>query len=216
MSDDLGKGLSRWSRRKLAARNGSALPEQASETDVAPLLSEQAPPNSAGQQANVSPTESPEPALDLPSIDDLTAESDYTRFLAKNVPESLRRAALRKLWTSDPVLANLDGLNDYDEDFNLVDQVISAAQTSYRPGQGYIEELEKLAQEDADAEPPAARTQIAADDARGSTAADELSQNDAPSNEVADAVQQSELDDEPEQGGSLQSGDSKKSNDTTG
>jgi hypothetical protein len=33
------------------------------------------------------------------------------------VPEELRRLALRKLWRSDPVLANVDGLNDYDLDY---------------------------------------------------------------------------------------------------
>ena len=86
---------------------------------------------------------------DLPSIDQLMFQSDYTAFMAKNVPEALRRAALRKLWMSDPVLANLDGLNDYYEDYNIVDQAITAAQTSYRPGKGYLDEIEeKLAQLD--------------------------------------------------------------------
>jgi hypothetical protein len=37
--------------------------------------------------------------------------------MREGVPEALRNRALRKLWLSDPVLANLDGLNDYDEDF---------------------------------------------------------------------------------------------------
>ena len=82
-------------------------------------------------------------ASQLPSIDELTAESDYTGFLARGVPEALTKAALRKLWLSDPVLANLDGLNNYDEDYNVVDQIITAAQTSYRPGLGYLDEVEK-------------------------------------------------------------------------
>ena len=30
------------------------------------------------------------------------------------MPEHLKQAALRKLWLSNPVFANLDGLNDYD------------------------------------------------------------------------------------------------------
>ncbi|MFQ5765526.1 MAG: DUF3306 domain-containing protein, partial [Rhodospirillales bacterium] len=49
----------------------------------------------------------------------LDKDSDFTPFMAENVPEFLRRQALRVLWRSDPVLANLDGLNDYDEDFSL-------------------------------------------------------------------------------------------------
>ena len=53
----------------------------------------------------------------LPSIESLTGESDFTPFLKKGVPTFLKRAALRKLWSTDPVLANLDGLNDYDDNF---------------------------------------------------------------------------------------------------
>lgn len=53
----------------------------------------------------------------LPSIESLTGESDFTPFLKKGVPTLLKRAALRKLWSTDPVLANLDGLNDYDDNF---------------------------------------------------------------------------------------------------
>ena len=53
----------------------------------------------------------------LPSIESLTGDSDFTPFLKKGVPTLLKRAALRKLWSTDPVLANLDGLNDYDDNF---------------------------------------------------------------------------------------------------
>lgn len=42
----------------------------------------------------------------------------------------MTRAALRKLWLSDPVFANLDGLNDYDEDFNVVDTLLSALESA--------------------------------------------------------------------------------------
>ena len=69
----------------------------------------------------------------LPPVEELNAESDYTVFLTDKVPEAIRRAALRKLWTSDPVLANLDGLNNYDEDYNVIDTPISALQTATRP-----------------------------------------------------------------------------------
>lgn len=53
---------------------------------------------------------------DLPDIDSLDRDSDFAPFMRRGVPEHLQRLALRKLWTSDPVLANLDGLNDYDPD----------------------------------------------------------------------------------------------------
>ena len=46
----------------------------------------------------------------------------------------MTRAALRKLWLSDPVFANLDGLNDYDEDFNVVDTLLSALESDTTRG----------------------------------------------------------------------------------
>jgi len=65
--------------------------------------------------------------LELPDIESLDKDSDYTAFLREGVPDALRRMALRKLWLSDPVLANLDGLNDYDEDFAALFQAASDA-----------------------------------------------------------------------------------------
>lgn len=112
--------LSRWSQRKLAARDGDAVEE---------AVDERKPP------------EAPPPAAEtpvLPSIESLDAQSDYTAFLSKDVPEALTRAALRKLWTSDPVFANLDGLNHYDDDYNVIDKAISIAQTGYHPEWGYL------------------------------------------------------------------------------
>jgi hypothetical protein len=154
--------FARWSQRKLAARRGEAPPDEADEAAGKTAGSDESQVSAHSQplpQAEASRQEqvagkAPVPTQDapaLPSIDELDANSDYTAFLGKDVPEALARAALRKLWTSDPVLANLDGLNNYDEDYNLVDQAITAAQTSYRPGLGYLDEIkDKLAQaEDA-------------------------------------------------------------------
>ncbi len=145
MSDEITARLSRWSQRKLAARRSGTLPV---EPEVAPdkIRTEEKAP-AAESQSTVTKAEA-NAATDvdissLPPIDELTFESDYTGFLGKNVSETLRREALRKLWRSDPVLANLDGLNDYCEDFNVVDLPISVAQTSYVPGKGYIDEIEE-------------------------------------------------------------------------
>jgi len=76
---------------------------------------------------------------ELPAVDSLTKESDFTPFLADKVPEFIRRRALSVLWRSDPVLANIDGLNDYDEDFNIIDTLIDIAKdTNYRVGKGMV------------------------------------------------------------------------------
>ena len=70
--------------------------------------------------------------------DALDYDSDYTQFMAKNVPEFVKRRALRALWNSDPVLANLDGLNDYDEDFTIVEPMTKAIASAWNMGKGYM------------------------------------------------------------------------------
>lgn len=53
---------------------------------------------------------------DMPSLESLNSDSDYSAFLSSKVSEELRRLALRKLFASSKF--NLrDGLDDYDEDF---------------------------------------------------------------------------------------------------
>jgi Protein of unknown function (DUF3306) len=145
MTDALSGRLARWSQRKAAARRGDTPPPE-DEKAAAPVAADDQQSSDVelepiGEATDSSSTAAEESIPDLPPIDGLTFQSDYTAFMAKNVPEALRRAALRKLWQSDPVLANLDGLNDYDEDYHLVDTTITAAQTAYKVGKGYLEEV---------------------------------------------------------------------------
>ncbi len=57
------------------------------------------------------------PALpELPDIESLGEDSDYSAFMAPGVDDSLRRKALRKLFSS-PKFNVCDGLDDYCEDF---------------------------------------------------------------------------------------------------
>jgi hypothetical protein len=139
VSDDLSARFSRWSQRKHAARRGAEAEDAATEaSEKQPVAGERQEPAAAGARP-VADEETPV----LPPIDELTAESDYTVFFGKNVPEALKNAALRKLWRSDPVFAVLDGLNDYDEDFNVIDTVLTSAQTSYKVGKGYVDDIEE-------------------------------------------------------------------------
>lgn len=88
------------------------------------------------------------PPVDLPTPETLDKDSDFSAFLKDGVPEALRRRALRVLWRSDPVLANLDGLNDYDEDYRSIGTVVEAVRTAYAAGRGYLDR-EKPEQADA-------------------------------------------------------------------
>jgi hypothetical protein len=159
VSDDLGAKLNRWSQRKHAARHGVAPEGTAADIRRDDERQPSAPdPVEARQQTaavEAVPADDEETPM-LPPIDELTAESDYTVFLGKNVPQALKNAALRKLWLSDPVFANLDRLNDYDDDYSIVESVVSAVRTSYQVGKGHIDEVEetvaKLEPADADEE----------------------------------------------------------------
>jgi hypothetical protein len=112
--------LQRWARRKAEQRD-PATPE------AAPTPAEE------GRQATATEAVA---ADQLPAIDDLTAESDFTAFLKEGVPEELKRLALRKLWRTDPVFANLDGLLEYGDDFAAQFRNPGVVATLFRLGQG--------------------------------------------------------------------------------
>ena len=97
--------LERFHRRKSAARQvteaSQAPPAETAETAVVPPQAEPAP----------EPTDA-----DMPPLETLTADSDYRGFLSSKVSESLRRAALRRLFHGSAFNV-IDELDDYAEDF---------------------------------------------------------------------------------------------------
>ena len=75
--------------------------------------------------------------LKLPDPETMKAGDDFKAFLAKTVPEHIRKRALRKLWVSNPILANLDGMNEYDDDFTLATSALEKFATNYVVGKGF-------------------------------------------------------------------------------
>lgn len=59
---------------------------------------------------------------DMPDIDTLDEESDYSVFMSNKVSEVLKKQALRKLFLS-PSINVLDSLNDYDEDYTTFERL---------------------------------------------------------------------------------------------
>ncbi len=87
--------------------------------------------------------------LNLPDPDSLGLGDDFKAFLGEAVPARIRTRALRRLWTSNPVLANLDGLVDHGEDFSDAAMAVPGIQTAYQVGKGmqkHVEELARLAE----------------------------------------------------------------------
>ncbi|MEP2028629.1 MAG: DUF3306 domain-containing protein [Paracoccaceae bacterium] len=85
--------------------------------------------------------------LGLPDPDELKLGDDIKGFMSKAVPDRLRRRALRQLWRLNPVLANVDGLVDYGEDFTDSATVIENLQTAYQVGKGMLKHVEEMARQ---------------------------------------------------------------------
>jgi Protein of unknown function (DUF3306) len=102
--------------------------------------------------------------LGLPDPDSLDKGDDFKSFLTKAVPGRIRNRALRRLWLTNPVLANVDGLVDYGEDFTDWAKVIEAMQTAYQVGKGMTKHVEEMARQ--------AEAEALAEDADGGHAVD--------------------------------------------
>ncbi len=55
----------------------------------------------------------------LPSVDDLTPDSDLSAFFRKGVPQELQRLAMRRMWTLDPGIRDFIEMAENQYDFNL-------------------------------------------------------------------------------------------------
>jgi hypothetical protein len=101
--------LSRWSRRKQQAKTD--LKDASNDNPAAQTIAE------AKQQANVAIAEDEMPGdSDMPPIESLDEDSDYSGFMSPNVSDELRNLALRKLFRAGG-FNERDGLDDYDDDF---------------------------------------------------------------------------------------------------
>jgi hypothetical protein len=104
--------FSRFHRRKTEARLAERAPTEAVPEAVP---DEAALPAFAPGTAEAATIDERTDA-DMPPLESLSADSDFTGFLSPKVSESLRRAALRKLFHGSTFNV-IDELDDYAEDF---------------------------------------------------------------------------------------------------
>jgi hypothetical protein len=123
--------IGRWSRRKHAAQEGQA-----------------------ELQHNDMPTADVKNTLlltdaDMPPIETLNEDSDYTGFLSPKVSESLRKVALRKLFGSSGFNIR-DGLDDYDGDYTYFEKLgdIITADMRHQMEMESRRRLEQLAEQE--------------------------------------------------------------------
>ncbi len=103
--------LSRWSQRKEAAREAPAIADPASETQT--------------------------PVPELPPVDDLTLDSDFSGYLHPKVDPGLRKAALQKLF-SDPHFNVMDGLDTYVDDYSKTEPLPPGMLAGLRQAQNIL------------------------------------------------------------------------------
>lgn len=95
------------------------------------------------QTAPVEIKSEPQP---LPTMDDvakLTHDSDYSGFMAQGVDESVKRSAMKKLFT-DPHFNIMDGLDVYIEDFNKFEPMTPAFIAGLSHTRGLMDPLAQL------------------------------------------------------------------------
>ncbi len=128
--------LRRWSRLKQEERNRKpeAPAEEAAPEETLPVAGSPVPSAEASAEA----AEADDPNANLPPIESLDRNSDYTAFLRPGVAPELKKQALGKLWRSDPVFANLDGLLEYGEDYSAPFKNPVAVATLYQVGKGMV------------------------------------------------------------------------------
>lgn len=159
----------RWSRLKREARDPADAPAEAE----APAEDE--PAGTAGAVDRAAEEKSDGELLEelgLPDPDTLSQGDDFTGFMKRAVPTRLRNRALRRLWRLDPVLANLDNLVDYGEDFTDAAYPGGKVQTAYQVGRGFLDKIAALEEQgaavaDAPEDAPGDAPEDAPDDGAG-------------------------------------------------
>ena len=174
--------LERWSRRKRGLDDG--LPEPLAEEANGGATPQAGPaePGDAGGGTDGETAETPKDFSDF-DFEKLDYESDYTQFMDKNVSSNDRHKALRKLWVSNPVLANMDGLDDYCEDYTDAAVCLPKGmmKTAYKYGRGFLSDdevaewealgAESKTVEPSEGEPEPAETVVVAEASEASEAA---------------------------------------------
>jgi hypothetical protein len=168
--------LRRWARRKSELRTEvregrTSAPETAPQTPL-----DSAAPFAAPDAASVSaltrtdavpraPTPQPEPATErpLPTLDDvaaLSADSDFSAFVARGVDQAVRRSALKKLFT-DPHFNVMDRLDVYIDDYTKPSPMSEAMLASLEHAKSvFMKMVEDETQEPQQAQqPPEQETQ---------------------------------------------------------
>lgn len=149
MSQEPERFLSRWSRRKLEAKQEADAVRVVAPQPVPAIAA--APPAAATATADGASAAAPS-AVELPPIESLDGlKSDYAAFFQQPAEDSLRRAALRKLF-GDPHFNVMDGLDVYVEDYTQFEPIPEPLRQRLVSAEGFLNRAMPEAQQSGDAE----------------------------------------------------------------
>ncbi len=136
--------LSRWSRLKRTGdEDGVAEALQTEQLAAGELTDQKQPLDAATEQPPVLTDD------DMPPIESLTEDSDYSGFMSPGVSEELRQLALRKLFRS-AAFNVCDGLDDYDDDYTSFEKLgdIITADMRFQMEQEAKRKMEAMLEDD--------------------------------------------------------------------
>ncbi len=160
--------LGRWSQRKQDIRAGKPLAEPEMTAKPVAIAGKSSDPSSVQISETTDVTEKPEvPLPTMADVHELTAESDFSPFVAKNVSPEVRNSAMKKLFT-DPHYNVMDRLDIYIDDYSQPDpipesmlrQMVSAKFLNLFKAEEEAEEEIKAAAEKAALEAKTGKTEV--------------------------------------------------------
>ena len=153
--------FARWSKRKKHTESRDLDPEE----------------EQVQQDAESQKVEEPEKRdEDMPPLETIDGSSDVSEFFSPGVSETLRKAALRKLFHS-PAFNIVDGLDDYDDDFTTFQTLGNIITADMR----HQVEVEKEREKERQIENLDNQTEETAQEETSTTLSDETSDNIADS-----------------------------------
>ncbi len=185
--------LARWARRKEAVRQA----EDLEETSLDTAAQDEAQALTPAEEASAVESE-PERVLtdeDMPDIESLTPDSDVSGFFSPGVSEALRKKALRKLFHTSRFNVK-DGLDDYDDDYTLLQPLGDTVPWDMKKQQERLEERRRRAAEAANDDDIERLEEASETDSELDTPADEAEALDAPQAAIDDPAEEADQSEE--------------------
>lgn len=132
--------FARWSGKK----SGPAIDAHNAPADIADesLSAPDTAPDTNGELIGTRDT-APKPLPTQEDVEHLTHDSDYSAFMAQGVDESVKRSAMKKLF-SNPHFNIMDGLDVYIEDFSKFEPITPAVLASLNHAKALLDPLSQF------------------------------------------------------------------------